>query len=316
MVSALGRPLTLRNAGVPTRGLVSVPCGIMESIREVTFLVEAGRNMPKMDTFGKVDPYVKLKFGEEVFQSNIVYKEYNPVWGFTGTLKDVNSGQLLVFEVFDKDKVGKDERIGEYSVNPLHLAEGATPPKWVNLRSSRAKAKDAAIQISFVVTEKTAEGAGGAAGGLGVTSGVATGGASVAAGGGAEDTKASDDADGVAHLPPNVLIVDVQRAEDVKGVDRGNVSDGPHHLPPALLLNNTKMPAKYRRIPRTPVAVSSPRHTHTPTTTDEQTRGARARRPASLSHLVVCMCVCSFYERERGRVALFFDKKTGSRLVF
>jgi Ca2+-dependent lipid-binding protein len=86
------------------------------------------KNLPKTDVFGKTDPYVKvfLMPGNHAdLKTKSFKKNQNPVFNdeFSFVI-DVENAQkkTIVFQVYDKDMVGKDDAIGEVQV-PLWLVD-------------------------------------------------------------------------------------------------------------------------------------------------------------------------------------------------
>ena len=84
-------------------------------------VIEA-KNLPKKDIFGKSDPYVKIDTSvdllEQNFRSHTIPNNHNPNWKMmvdvpvydAETLTDVN------LQVYDEEKVGKDELLGQCTV--------------------------------------------------------------------------------------------------------------------------------------------------------------------------------------------------------
>jgi hypothetical protein len=71
-----------------------------------------------MDVFGKCDGFVEVTVGEVLHRSKVVMKEFNPVWNLS-----LPPQQLRGFEpgfhceVFDWDKVGKNDLIGTFDLS-------------------------------------------------------------------------------------------------------------------------------------------------------------------------------------------------------
>ncbi|CAK5026826.1 unnamed protein product [Meloidogyne enterolobii] len=91
-----------------------------KSILNVTVL--SAENLPAMDLGGTSDPYVKLYLlpdKKKKFQTKVQRKSLNPV-----PYNEINS-QTLVMNVFDFDRFGKHDQIGQVSV-PLGKVDLAT----------------------------------------------------------------------------------------------------------------------------------------------------------------------------------------------
>ena len=117
-------------------------------------------NLPSSDTFGKSDPYARLTCGASAFKSTTVSGTLSPAWGedFTlytppGDAADAASKSTIKVEVFDADKLSKDDALGSATLAladlqadgevtlPLTLAEGVKPsgdaPPTITLRITR-----------------------------------------------------------------------------------------------------------------------------------------------------------------------------------
>ena len=80
---------------------------------EVTVL--AARHLPKMDTFGSIDPFCEVSLGGSSFKTSVKKGTYSPDWGesFVFTmLEGVNTGLPLNITLFDWDLVGENDRVG------------------------------------------------------------------------------------------------------------------------------------------------------------------------------------------------------------
>jgi phosphatidylserine decarboxylase len=79
----------------------------------LTVTLIEGRGLVAMDRNGFSDPYVVLDIGEHRKRSKIMYKTLEPVWNevFELALPDPPP-PLLHLRLWDKDKVGKDDRMG------------------------------------------------------------------------------------------------------------------------------------------------------------------------------------------------------------
>merc|ERR1711962_1763087 len=89
---------------------------IIKPSDKIKMTVLRGRNLEKQ-TFGQPDPYVILSYGEQVEKSKVVKGNLNPEWSlekiFTVTQ---NSPKEILIEVYDKDKVTKDDFMGRTSI--------------------------------------------------------------------------------------------------------------------------------------------------------------------------------------------------------
>jgi hypothetical protein len=79
--------------------------------------LKSANHLPKMDTFGSCDPYVKLKLGAQEYKSKTIKGTYTPVWNEEFEFEvDQSSAEDLVLQVFDWDKLSKDDFVGEVKI--------------------------------------------------------------------------------------------------------------------------------------------------------------------------------------------------------
>ncbi|KAJ2778089.1 Tricalbin-2 [Coemansia javaensis] len=77
--------------------------------------MQSARGLPKMDTFGKADPYVKvstIKHPEHSAQTDYIEKTLSPSWNKKLVLMIYSKTDTIQMEVFDWNNVGKDDKIG------------------------------------------------------------------------------------------------------------------------------------------------------------------------------------------------------------
>merc|ERR1711962_1393942 len=75
-----------------------------------------GRNLEKQK-FGKPDPYVILSYGEQIEKSKVVQGNLNPEWNLEKIFSVTkNSPKEILIEVYDKDKITKDDFMGRTSI--------------------------------------------------------------------------------------------------------------------------------------------------------------------------------------------------------
>jgi len=93
---------------------------VKQSNLEVTFAIE-GKNLDKMDLFGKSDPYIVInqRVGTNlvpVHKTETIMKTLNPIWHpFTLSAQKLCGGDLdrpIVFDCYDWDKHSADDQIG------------------------------------------------------------------------------------------------------------------------------------------------------------------------------------------------------------
>ncbi|KAJ2160663.1 Tricalbin-2 [Coemansia sp. RSA 552] len=77
--------------------------------------MHGARGLPKMDTFGKADPYVKIstiKHPEHTDRTAMIEKTLSPSWNEKLFLLIYSKSDTIQMEVFDWNNVGKDDKIG------------------------------------------------------------------------------------------------------------------------------------------------------------------------------------------------------------
>ncbi|KAJ1822410.1 Tricalbin-2 [Coemansia sp. RSA 2599] len=98
--------------------------------------MHSARGLPKMDTFGKADPYVRVstvKHPEISEQTRRIEKTLSPSWDETLKILIYSKTDTIQMDVFDWNNVGKDDKIGFVSYPMQTLleqpeAEGITMP--------------------------------------------------------------------------------------------------------------------------------------------------------------------------------------------
>ena len=85
----------------------------------VAITVVRANSLPKMDMTGFADPYVKLSFDGQEFTTATIKQNVNPVWNEEFRIKVTpgrNDHQDVVFTIFDWDRMGDDDTIGEVRI--------------------------------------------------------------------------------------------------------------------------------------------------------------------------------------------------------
>uniref|UniRef100_A0ACD5UNA6 Uncharacterized protein n=1 Tax=Avena sativa TaxID=4498 RepID=A0ACD5UNA6_AVESA len=96
----------------------SLPPGVL-SVR-----VLRGINLVKRDADGS-DPYVVLHLDNQKLKTSVIKNTVNPVWNEDITLAVTNPATPLKIEVFDKDKISKDDPMGDAQVDLEPLVQMA-----------------------------------------------------------------------------------------------------------------------------------------------------------------------------------------------
>ncbi|PWA03148.1 hypothetical protein BB558_000658 [Smittium angustum] len=146
-----------------TLDLESIINGTVASIEGASGVVivnvRCARNLKKADTFGKSDPYIKIFSANKPLESSrTTHKNetLNPTWNEVLILLLYNTKDLINFEVYDWNQVGKDEKIGLATVDPQILLESNEQAEMtlpVSIQGSRAGDLDVSIGY-YPVAEK------------------------------------------------------------------------------------------------------------------------------------------------------------------
>uniref|UniRef100_A0A3B4TUK1 Synaptotagmin Va n=1 Tax=Seriola dumerili TaxID=41447 RepID=A0A3B4TUK1_SERDU len=120
------------------------------------------QDLPAMDMGGTSDPYVKvymLPDKKKKFETKVQRKNLSPVFNETFTFKIPYSelgGQTLVLQVFDFDRFGKHDVIGEIKIAMNSIDLGQPIQEWKDLvggeKEEQEKLGDICISLRYVPT--------------------------------------------------------------------------------------------------------------------------------------------------------------------
>ena len=89
----------------------------------LSFTVHKGLKLEKKGMFGKADPYVLIKLGDQKYKSKAISNNQNPEWEFNTKLDfHGDTSQKIQIEVFDDD-LGKDDLLGVASLPVLDIIQ-------------------------------------------------------------------------------------------------------------------------------------------------------------------------------------------------
>ena len=112
---------------------------------QMRVVIKEVENLPKMDVVGTCDPYAVATIGSKRFVTETVWNSYYAKWSKECDFEvSKAAGSLMVVEVFDKDKMGKDDLIGKVTVDVLQLA-----------RSDAAFAQNGVLEKRLPVLDKS-----------------------------------------------------------------------------------------------------------------------------------------------------------------
>jgi E3 ubiquitin-protein ligase NEDD4 len=128
------------------------PPGSTERTKLIRLKVIAGHNLAKKDIFGASDPYTRIDLvtvdGDEVEDSVLTKtkkRTLNPKWEEEFIFRVKPDQHKLVFEVFDENRLTRDDFLGMVELPLLNIpkeADGRPPPhKYYILRPRSARSK-------------------------------------------------------------------------------------------------------------------------------------------------------------------------------
>jgi hypothetical protein len=88
-----------------------------------------GEKLKAMDSNGLSDPYCVICLNSQKCKTKIKKKTLNPVFNETFTFNNVRESDTLTIEVYDQDIMGKDDIIGNYSINLSQVPLGKEDKK-------------------------------------------------------------------------------------------------------------------------------------------------------------------------------------------
>jgi hypothetical protein len=107
-----------KNVMTKTESLTSMfekppPPPVLDQVYWTEVRIERGKDLAPKDISGTSDPYVKVLYGsEEKYMSAVVESNLNPVWNETFTFFTHDLNVPLCFQIFDRDRIGRDESMG------------------------------------------------------------------------------------------------------------------------------------------------------------------------------------------------------------
>ena len=114
----------------------------------LSFTVHKALKLEKKGMFGKADPYVLIKLGDQKFKSKTISNNQNPEWEFNTKLDfHGDTNQMIQIEVFDDD-LGKDDLLGVTSIPVLDIIQNKG---YINkmLHLEQCKTGDLLISVQY-----------------------------------------------------------------------------------------------------------------------------------------------------------------------
>lgn len=88
----------------------------VSTVGTLSVIVKEGRDLPVMDR-NSSDPYVKLRIGAQKKKTKVIKESLNPKWDEEFLFENVPISAKMVMSVFDEDKVGSDDTMGEAEID-------------------------------------------------------------------------------------------------------------------------------------------------------------------------------------------------------
>jgi Ca2+-dependent lipid-binding protein len=120
---------------------------------EARLVIVGARGLPKMDTVGKTDPYVKAQLlGEAKIERTPTIKNTDfPVWNSQFIFPVTSYGtQILELNVLDED-VAKDDKIGSLKIQLYGLPPGKVIDNWYKLTPAKGITDPGELHIRIQV---------------------------------------------------------------------------------------------------------------------------------------------------------------------
>lgn len=175
--------LAWKKQGGTTGGAAATPWQSPIDRMTVAIYVEQGSDLVPMDRnmFGKrisSDPYVRVillctpphtisgqtqkKEKIELGRTSTVKKNLSPTWGYS-VKSDIpysrkNETPRLVFEIFDEDKLSKDDSMGVITLPALEWKDSSTSTAWYEIPKGSAKNVSGKVQIKIKTKVHRVEG--------------------------------------------------------------------------------------------------------------------------------------------------------------
>lgn len=110
-----------------------------------------GNGLVAADKNGKSDPYARIFAGNAKLKSKVKYKTLDPKWNQTFYLEETE--ETIRFDLYDKDKLDKDDFLGWAEVDASEVAgEGYDEPKEFNLQVYTKKGSTDETHGSITIT--------------------------------------------------------------------------------------------------------------------------------------------------------------------
>eukprot|EP01127_Copromyxa_protea_P005289 TRINITY_DN15239_c0_g1_i1.p1 TRINITY_DN15239_c0_g1~~TRINITY_DN15239_c0_g1_i1.p1 ORF type:complete len:462 (+),score=82.39 TRINITY_DN15239_c0_g1_i1:11-1396(+) len=120
----------------------------------ITLTLIGARSLAPRDLSGKSDPYVVITTGEDVLRSSTITSTLDPNWNETFTIKYRDDRTKICFDLFDWDRIGKDEFLGHFSIDVKLLPPNLEIDRWFPLSYEPSKATTRGARVTGSVHMK------------------------------------------------------------------------------------------------------------------------------------------------------------------
>jgi len=108
----------------PTSGLSDLTYDDKVLPGRIRLLIHKAEELEKKDVGGKSDPYVVASYETQRVETPVCKKTINPVWDHEIWLDIAENGDnQITIELFDKDKIGKDEKMGRTTIDVRRVSK-------------------------------------------------------------------------------------------------------------------------------------------------------------------------------------------------
>jgi len=106
----------------------------LREMKSISVKCIEARYLAPMDKGGTSDPYVVVRgsWGKQQFKTKIIYKTLSPTWNETFEFLKPDANGAVSLKLWDKDKIGSDDFLGEVTLKLSEFPAGDTD-RWLKL---------------------------------------------------------------------------------------------------------------------------------------------------------------------------------------
>eukprot|EP00090_Calanus_glacialis_P017269 TRINITY_DN26933_c0_g1_i7.p1 TRINITY_DN26933_c0_g1~~TRINITY_DN26933_c0_g1_i7.p1 ORF type:complete len:1127 (+),score=330.64 TRINITY_DN26933_c0_g1_i7:171-3551(+) len=115
---------TTESFSAPTSGLSDLTYDDKVMPGRIRLLIHKAEELEKKDVGGKSDPYVVISYETQRAETQVCKKTISPVWDHEVWVDITENGDnQITLELFDKDKIGKDEKMGRTTIDVRRISK-------------------------------------------------------------------------------------------------------------------------------------------------------------------------------------------------